>query len=465
MAITSTPSTFYANGKQPFVGYDNEIVSGLEITCADNPAFLGKFYDELRRDGNDLMDFFARAKESTHDGKYITWDEEVRNSQRFNAPGLITRTGNSFVIDNDAITDTLNDFNLCNDGDGIFYDFPVGTEVKIIDAAGVEQHGFVTAVSADLQTATIQNSTGGTAWTVATTNLTIIPLGREVPYPDDCGACFRTNYNPATYMNNFVKLDTCITVDEEDFLDRGSVYRIDTTNGYYRYSESAQNALLDLYADTYKKMMFSKKVQVDTPIANGTPKWTGLSGVIEQVEERGFIWDGMIADKSDLRDIAAQFDYVKSNNKHYIDASIAQYNALEDIPYNETDMQLSYAPYACCVEDFPTYGIKGMNIGGHEFYFRKWGITQSSAFEATSFGEIYHFLIQPYNPNVIMFKNGKTYNQSHLNIVWAGNEHTNWKLLRKSDMGSSTCTSYDVRYITKFSIAVALAHHWMIGKS
>lgn len=458
---------YYFSGNKPFVGYDGEVVSGLEITCAENPSDLGLFYDKLRQKGNDLMDIFARAKESTHDGKYITWDEEVKGYQTFNAPGLITRaaSSNDFVINNSAVEAVLVDFNICNDSDSIFYDIEPGTEVKVIDSTGEEQHGYVTDVSEDRLTATIMPSTGGEDWTVGETGLTILPLGREVPTPDDCGSCFRNTYDPATYMNNFVELDTCLEVDEREFLERGSIYRPSTTNGYYRYRQEADMEVEKLFNDAYHKMMFGRKVQSDSAIAGGSPKWKGLSGVIEQIEERGSVNQGEIESKEDLQDIAVMLDYLKAPNKHFIDAAISQYQKLEGLPWTDANLNLSYEPYGCCQDDILKYGIKGFSIGGHEFYFRKWGISQYSDIGADHFGAKYHYMMQPYNYNKVVFNDGSTYNQSYLHVVWGGNKNKNMKLVRVSDMGSSTCLSYKVRYITRFTVALTMAHHWMIGKS
>lgn len=468
MPFAVTPTLNVTSGIKEYVPSSNEPLGGLEITCAANPEFIGKFYDELAREGDELSMLLMKAQEHTLKiNSGITWDEELKYENRFNLPGLISRAGNDFTI-NAGVLQGLNlpNFNNCNSTEDLFYDFVETTKIKIVDQNGVEVHGYVTAISNDRKTATIIASDGSDWGALETDNLTLLPQGTE-SLKGDCGNCFRTSYDPATYYNNSIKSDTCIPVDEDDWSDKGSVYREATTGGVYRYVEDMDRMLKKHHCDIYKKLMF------DTPVDESSPAYTegyrGFEGIIPQIEKRGHGWQGLINTKDDLYEIAEMLRRFKAPNMHHIDATADQYKVLQDMPFTDAQLNVDTEAFnrSCGVDDgtFFNYNVCGIAVNGHTFYYRRWDLTEYTQYEAESFQDVYHFLMTPVQLNKITFSNGKTFNQSHIHIVWDGNEMQNNKLKRKTNKDGTTCEQYEIRYISKYTVAVAMAHHMVIGKA
>ena len=161
--------------QQPLPKGRRALVSSMEISCLTAPKFIGTVEAEEIATETYMGFLMAAGNETTLAAEQVSWQEKAIESHvnQIIGTNLVTRTGNDFAINAEAIQADPRDIDSCRPEDARFF-VAVGQRFLVVDATGERNIGKVTAISSDGKTITAVIRDENVDWTVGTTNLDII---------------------------------------------------------------------------------------------------------------------------------------------------------------------------------------------------------------------------------------------------------------------------------------------------
>lgn len=440
-----------------------EPLASLDISChLRDPEFLGKIVTR-QLPNTYLAWLMATGNELIRPGDSVWWKEQGYNFQNLDyvGAGLVTRAGNVFTLNPAAVViDADNIDNCAYTANDIAFGFGLKQEILIVDSTGKEEYGIVDAIAADRKSATIL-SKDNAAWAIATTNLDMIGLGKSL---DNCEApsCIGFRYKDPSYSNTFKRDADCYTYCEEDLYNATMYEKIMDEKGgsTYHRDRNLDELQKRLWLNVDRDILLGKQTVTGSAADTADKFSVGMNGIIEQVKQRGYGWQGTIDTEADLMTI----DDVQRRNgapsDYIIHANGVQYNKLQSMLTVGTTA--TYDPFSFNGEVMKHIGFKGIDIHGRNYYFQRWDMLDQ-ANSSANMAKAYNFLITPQGDNKIIYADGTSENVGYVTLVWKGMDGVTMKMRRYvTDLGSG---KIKVEYVNTHTVVVAQAKHFILGKS
>lgn len=436
IALSVTPSYFIMKDEAA----QRPPVSQLEISGMYNPQYMGKIIAEDMDRGSLIAQLLIEGKELQASTRQVVWKEESTSYSRskVEGDGLVSRSGNDFVVNTAAIPADPNDLdsNRPEDAQWIVKE---GMTFVTFDSTGKKDSGVITAISEDGKTFTATSDTG--SWTIGTSNIGVYFTGYNLDNCE-CPPCVGwKTYNP-TRSNVMTKDGECVSYCEETDIEEraGAFDRFEIQGGYMS---------VDKKLDDKQKALIER---MEHTIAFGNIKG-GTKGVFTILEGRAKKVEGTIDTIDDLHTIAKYLNEV-GVHKATIRCSYDQLMKLQKLvsptsPY-------FYSPFENHQTDLVYLGFGGIKIGNVELIFKEWSVFSSYV------GKKYNFIIIP-EGRLTRQVNGRSETVGYVNICWFGGNGKVWKFLRTNNENEHNCGQLKYDLVNKFTPLVFHPEKFILG--
>lgn len=464
MAIVVQPTATPLYTVDPAFNGKIEPLASLDISChLKDPEYLGKFTEkELQH--TYLAWLMASGNEMTKAGDQFWWKEAGYAFAPYDyvTNGLVTRVGNVFTLNPAAVVLDPNNIDNCKyTAADIAWGFEAKEEVLLIDATGKEEHGIVQSISADRKSATIL-SKDNAAFAIALTNIHVFPLGKNL---DNCESptCIGFRYKDVSYSNTMVRDSDCFTYCEEDLYNASMYERIvDEPGGStYHRDRNLDEMQKRLWQNVDRKLFLGKQNQAGSAAETAGTFSAGMDGIIEQVKQRGYGWQGFIETEEDLQTIDDIQRRRLAPKDYIIHANSTQYRKLQTMLVN--GMTATYDPFDVNADTMKHLGFKGIDIYGRNYFFQRWDMLDQTG-TSVNMDKAYNFILTPQGDNKITYADGTSENVGYVTLIWKGKDGVVMKMRRYVTTQGLGAGKVKVEYANTFSVAVAQANHFVLGK-
>lgn len=311
-----------------------------------------------------LLDRFQMNLGVTTD--YVQLTESSTPDYVIDDDGAVTRAGDVFTIDWTAVEGY-------EAGTDQFF-FEVNTTFIAWDDTGKQEHGVITAIDKAANTFTAKPREGAD-WTVATSNLTIQPIGSDY----DKGSCSPEGRLEVRKTKSVIqKLQTVKTAIK--------------TVGGKKIKLCLDKDTVKWYPDNWVRTRKQLNKDVATTLllevpsadgsgAHGIGKFGSL-GLFENMRQNSLVNDGYITDVAGLQAVTSYWDslgYGERNFNALVD--VQQFRYLETIAHTyATSMGLELSLVLNNnLDNFMKFGFSSLTIDGYTIRFTKWDLTTGNS--------------------------------------------------------------------------------------
>lgn len=446
-------------------------LSTFEGVNQEDPSKLGTWYNNSKLGKTSLIAYLiGQGFETTASGSTVMVEEvDGTRKNRYDYPGLITRSGNDFTI-NPAAVSSLSDkgyFGMQVKPEDLTWILPIESEIIVYTETGNQRHGTVRAISPDGRTitATCGDLGGWASGAGDLINLTVVILATRNA-ENSCGDCFSIKPASRFISNNFNLSSKCYSYNPNQLLANNTM--LSGKNGKYFFDYNMDKAITDLYLDIDNSLLRSQSPVVGSAdyIADPTLR---MKGMLEQLlfdDYRAKVHNEYLTTMSDFIQINDILDQSNAPDEYMILCNTTQYNFLQQLMSFGTAQLNPYKQLGDkVITELDWLNFDCLHIGGRKFHFSKWSQLSQGAYSTPA--------AQASNPTYIMMPKGyrtartKSDNMEssvpYVSLIWSGDEHTNMKLLRRSNEGATNCLTYDVSWYSRYTLMVVGREHFIVG--
>lgn len=436
-----------------------------EEICAFNsdlmefPVLLGAVQDDLARlYGRSLIYYLTtQGRELYESGHAVVIKEPIDNeSNVYEYPNLISRSGNTFTLNTDILDDDTDDTGDTCVPDLTKLKFVVipTQEVTITDGTKRE-NGTVTEVSEDGKTITVA-PLNGADWTIGTADLDIIVLSPDMDW-EDCGSA--SCVNPTSILNsNYFRrsVDAC-KFNEGELLNRGNCLGYE--NGRYFYDKRMDQLKLDHLRRIGETIVFGHNA-----VEGSQAKPLGVGKMFSMLDQLLSAFgalkvDGYIETRADFSQLIAYLRKYRAPYTYTIRADSAQYSKLQSLITE--GMQLTYDPFDTR-ENMARFSFSGIEIENYQFYFTVCDILATGGFAGRHFEKTTPKFIMIPEGTVPVIRNNQRKDVGYMNIVWNQSDEITYKAYKRVDPLPG-CPYMEVKYDSSYTNLIVQRQKWIIG--
>ncbi|MEI7488036.1 MAG: hypothetical protein WCJ72_11630 [Chryseobacterium sp.] len=454
--ITVKPETYFITkneeGQRP-------LISELEISGLYKPEYLGRVIAEQMDEGSLIAQLMLQGRETTVSTDQVMWKEEdgKYSVNKVIGKNLVTRTGDSFAINSNAIPDDPFDIDSNRPSDAQWI-VEVGMEFVAIDSSGVMNIGKITAISTDSKSFTAKIfGEGASAWTIATADLDIIFTGYNLDHCE-CPPCIGYKKYAPTRENSMFKDGECVEYCEETLANEGAgTYDLlEVGKGeFVEVDERLTRAQKSLVERMEYSLAFGKRM-TEAQASSFGQKSRGMNGIFPILDDRALKYEGMIETIDDFTKIANSLkkEGIKSATIRATDDQMSKINALvtPTSPYYIT-------PFQDNTNSLFYIGFGGIKVNGVTLIFKEWSALNSLS---ENLAQKYHYVIVPEGVLTKVI-NGQKVKVGYLELIWFKAFNKVYKFLRDKEGEEKKCGNTKIDYISKFTIALFHPEKWILG--
>jgi hypothetical protein len=345
MALNATPAVKLTPTAQKEVLSTN-YVSTFDFTTEDLPDLMAK---EFARYGNQSIKGFLEkmGQEAPSSSDLIKWSEEGR--LRFVGTG-ITRSSGVFTLNGHA--------------------FRKNDTLILVDGAGVEKKGIVTAVTANTFDVASVEAAGLNP--LANNGISAFAYSNEYR-KGTLGREESLEAQPDIYENSPIIIKEKDTVNGSDATNIGWI-EVETDNGtgYLWYLKSRSQTRQRF--DDFLEMGMIEGVSFEGGSAAATAGFKGTEGFFEAISE-GNIFDGLVTDLTDVDEILDRLNKQGAISEYLMFNRFAQDRAIDAMLAAQNSYGVggtSYGAFNNSEDMALNLGFTGFKLAGYEIYKSQW---------------------------------------------------------------------------------------------
>lgn len=457
VAITTKPETYFITENEE---KQRPLISTLEITGLWKPEYLGRVIAEEMDDTSLIAQLMIQDRETTVSTDQVIWKEEDDSFSvnKIIGKGLITRAANVFTLNATAIPADPYDIDS-NRPTNAQIIAEVGMNFMVVDTAGVENYGVITAIATNHQSFTATwIGEGATAWTIGTADLDIIFYGYNLDHCE-CAPCIGYKVYAPTRENSMFKDGQCVEYCEETIANEGggAYDLLEVGNGdFVTVDERLNQAQMSMLERADYQIAFGNRMTAAQATAQGQIS-RGLNGIFPILNKRALKFEGMIETWADFSAITMYLkkEGIKTATIRCSDEQMAKINALvtPTSPY-------FINPFEDNTDSMFFIGFGGVKINGVTLIFKEWSALNSLS---ENLAAKYHYVIIP-GGTLTKVLNGTRTKVGFLELIWFKDlSNKVYKFLRDKEGEEKKCGNVKIDYINKLTIALFHPEKWIIG--
>lgn len=299
---------------------------------------------------------------------------------RTNSIELVESQTPDYVIDDDgAVARSTDVFTIdwtkvqgYETGEDAFF-FRVNDTVMVVDNSKKEM-GVITAIDKTANTFTAKCK-NGTAWTVATTNLSVDVTGSD----HDRGSCGPEGLMELRKRKS--KILKLVIIKDAIKTAAGKRWKFTNDVGDVSWYDENTLALMKRLNNKIAKTLMLD-IQSKTNSAAATAGKWGTQGLFDNLEENGLLYTGYMTDVAHLESVTDYWDTLGYENKEFIaHVDNTQYKNFEKIAgqISKDKGVVLNVNLDNKLNNYSQFGFSSLALGGYIIHFSKWSLTTGNS--------------------------------------------------------------------------------------